>query len=67
MSGLKYLGKNHGLEEFPLNNFLEYVREILKDECKMHFFGHLHEDKELNGVKQRALWFDYVELQLEEE
>ena len=65
LSGLAYLGRDHGMEEYPLNNFLEYVREVLKDECEMHFFAHLHLDKELTSLKQRALWFDYVELDLD--
>jgi len=67
LSGLAYLGKNHGQEEWPLNNFLEYVRETVKDEYTMHFYGHLHVDKELPSIKQRALWFDYVEILLEED
>ncbi len=67
LSGLAYLGKDHGPKEYPLNNFLEYVRETLGDECQMHFFGHLHIDKELTAIRQRALLFDYVELDLEEE
>jgi len=65
LSGLAYLGKDHGYDEYPLNNFLEYVRETLKDECEMHFYGHLHVDKEMPSIKQRALWFDYVELELD--
>lgn len=65
LSGLMYLRKDHGSEELPLNNFLEHVREILKDECEMHFFGHLHLDKELFAIRQRAVWFDYVELDVE--
>ena len=67
LSGLAYLGRDHGREELPLNNFLEYVREKLKDECQMHFFGHLHIDRELPTINQRALWFDYVELMLDEQ
>ena len=35
LSGLEYLRMDHGSEERPLNNFLEYIREILKDECEM--------------------------------
>jgi len=66
LSGLAYLGKDHGREEYPLNNFLEYVREQVKDEYTMHYFGHLHIDKEMPTIKQRALWFDYVELELTE-
>lgn len=65
LSGLTYLGKDHGKEEYPLNNFLEYIRETVIDEYTMHFYGHLHIDKELPTIKQRALWFDYVELLLE--
>lgn len=64
LSGLAYLGKNHGLEEKPLNNFLEYVRELTMEECIMHYYGHLHMDKELTSIKQRVLWFDYVEVVL---
>lgn len=67
ISGLAYLGKDHGYKEYPLNNFLEYVRETLADECEMHFYGHLHIDREMPSIRQRALWFDYVELMLEEE
>lgn len=67
LSGLAYLGRDHGAEERPLNNFLEYVRETLDGELNMHFFGHLHVDKEMPSIKQRALWFDYVTLELEEE
>jgi len=63
LSGLAYLGKDHGMEEYPLNNFLEYVRETIKDEYNMCFFGHLHIDKELPSIKQRVLWFDYVEIE----
>ena len=65
-SALVYLGRmlQHGMEESPLNNFLEYVREMLGEECKMHFFGHMHLDRELPSLSQRALWFDYVELML---
>lgn len=64
LSGLAYLRKEHGAEERPLNNFLEYVRETVADEYIMHFFGHLHIDKEMPSIKQRALFFDYVELML---
>lgn len=63
LSGLAYLGKNHGREELPLNNFLEYVRETVADEYTMHYYGHLHLDKEMPVIKQRVLWFDYVELE----
>jgi len=66
LSGLAYLGKDHGYDERPLNNFLEYVREILRNECIMHFYGHLHLDREMPAINQRVLWFDYVELKLEE-
>lgn len=65
LSGLECLGKNHGQEEYPLNNFLEYIRKTVMDEYTMHFYGHLHIDKELPIIKQRALWFDYVEIMLE--
>lgn len=65
LSGLAYLGKSHGWEEWPLNNFLEYVRETLKDEYTMHYYGHLHIDKEIPMLKQRALFYDYVHLDLE--
>lgn len=62
-SGLFYLGKSHGEEEQPLNNFLEYVREELSDEVTMHYYGHLHMDKEMPAIKQRVLWFDYVKIE----
>ena len=45
------------------NNFLEYVRETVADEYTMHYYGHLHLDKEMPVIKQRGLWFDYVELE----
>ena len=67
LSGLEILGKNHGLEEMPLNNFLEYVRELLKGECITHYYGHLHVDKDMPYINQRALWFDYEVLSLEEQ
>lgn len=67
LSGLKYLGKDHGQEELPLNNFLEYVREIVADEYTMHFYGHLHLDKEMPALKQHVLWYDYVELCLKDD
>ena len=53
LSGLSYLGKDHGYEEYPLNNFLEYVRETLRDECEMHFYGHLHTDKQMPSLRQK--------------
>lgn len=65
LSGLHFLGKTHGESEKPLNNFLEYVRELLRDECIMHYYGHLHMDKEMEAIRQRVLWFDYVEIELE--
>lgn len=64
-SGLLYLSKRHGIEELPLNNFLEYIGQLLRDEYKTHFFGHLHIDKDIAILKQRALWFDYVEINLD--
>ena len=68
LSGLVYLRKDHGIDERPLNYYLEYnVRRVLGDECEMHFYGHLHIDKEMPAINQRALWFDYVELCIEEE
>lgn len=66
LSGLEYLHASHGREEYPLNNFLEYVRELLAEECEMFFFGHLHIDREMPSIKHRALSVDYVTLDLEE-
>ena len=67
LGGLEYIGRDHGVEEKPLNNFLQYVNELLKDEFEMHFYGHLHIDKEMPHIKQRVLWFDYVTLEIKED
>ena len=64
LSGLAYLGKNHGVDEKPLNNYLEYINELLSEEKIMHFYGHLHMEKELPSIKQQVLWFKYVEIDL---
>ena len=66
LSGLTYLCKNHGIDEVALNDFLEEVRGMVMDDYIMHFFGHLHIDREMPILKQRALWFDYVEIPLED-
>ena len=62
LSGLLYLGKDHGQQEYPLNNFLEYVREELAEEYEHWFYGHLHIDKEIKNLKQTAIWFDMIKL-----
>ncbi|MBP3448742.1 MAG: metallophosphoesterase [Clostridia bacterium] len=64
LSGLRYLKKDHGAEEYPLNNFLEYVQETLGEEYTCHYFGHLHVDEVIPFHRMRALWFDYEELML---
>lgn len=47
------------IDEYPLNNFLEYIRETVT--YKHWYFGHLHQDKEIND-KMSVLFFDVRDL-----
>lgn len=61
LSALELLGKTHGIEEYPLNDFLEeHVRK--KVEYKRWYFGHLHIEREINLIRQTALYNKMVKL-----
>lgn len=47
--------------EAPLNFYLEDIRETVV--YKKWFFGHFHREYDIAYTKQRALWFDIVELE----
>ncbi len=60
LSALEYLKKYHGEREYPLNNFLEYIKESCT--YKKWFFGHLHIEHEIEMYNLRALYFDIVKI-----
>lgn len=56
-----YMQGSHGIvEELPLQNYLEWVRE--KVSYRQWYFGHWHEDKQL-WQGQRAIYFDIVDME----
>ena len=50
---------DHGEEELPLNNFLEYIAESV--EYKHWYCGHFHMDKDL-GRNIRICWYDVLKV-----
>lgn len=59
MGALQFLGKHHGAEEAPLNNYLEEIAQTVW--YQKWFAGHMHMDKKTHRALH-LLWFDMHEL-----
>lgn len=58
---VSYMIGSHGIiQEFPLQNYLEWVRENVS--YTNWYFGHWHEDRQL-WRGQRAVYFDIVDVE----
>ena len=53
-AALEMLNKNHGVEEYPLNLFLEDIRK--KVNYTHWYFGHLHLDEKVPHLNQTCLY-----------
>ena len=63
LGAIEMIGKHHGLQEKPLNNYLQYVAEST---CYTHWYaGHFHQDRDIFG-NITLLYSDVKRLDAEE-
>lgn len=60
---IPYLGARHSApEEYPLQNYLQWVNDSTISHLKCWYFGHWHMDKEL-PQKCRAVYLDVIDME----
>ena len=60
---IPYLGTRHSApEEYPLQNYLQWINDSTISHLKYWYFGHWHMDKEL-PQKCRAVYLDVIDME----